>query len=106
MVLDEERIPLIIPSTVINSSPINKYTLSWLHLSAETPKHSSCCRFPSSTHTVFNQHTEQKQSRLLCDLSGVAQPGQILAIMGTSGVGKFYTYISRNRHHCIQAKRH
>jgi hypothetical protein len=100
MVLDEERIPLIIPSTVINSSPINKYTLSWLHLSAETPKHSSCCRFPSLTHT------EQKQSRLLCDLSGVAQPGQILAIMGTSGVGKFYTYISRNRHHCIQAKRH
>ena len=72
----EEHIPLIPPSRAISNSSTSTFTLSWSHISAEV---------------------KQQSHRLLHDLSGIVLPGQILAIMGTSGVGKCHTDLSRNK---------
>jgi ABC-type multidrug transport system ATPase subunit len=56
-------------------------TLIWSHISVQTPQ-------PS---TLFDRirNVPSKSDRIILDnLSGVARPGKILAIMGTSGVGK------------------
>jgi len=62
------------------------YTLSWSHLYIEsrTSKFSRCRKLKTS---------EESSSLVLRDLTGFARPGEVLAIMGTSGVGTYLSFI-------------
>jgi hypothetical protein len=104
MVQDGERIPLIRPSTVIDSSSVNILTFSWSHISTEVKNDFSRYLLPTSIYTFTNQHTEQQPRRLLDDLTGIARAGEILAIMGTSGVGKGIWNSSRKSPFCVLKK--
>jgi ABC-type multidrug transport system fused ATPase/permease subunit len=87
--MNDDQTPLIdaitesdVLSTVTDSSrAVNETTLTWSHIHVE-------CRQKPPYRYPFGQ-TERKAPRILLDdLSGIARPGQVLAIMGTSGVGK------------------
>jgi ABC-type bacteriocin/lantibiotic exporter with double-glycine peptidase domain len=68
--------------TVTDSRPAaNEVVLAWSHVRVE-------CRQQSTFRYGFRQVKHKAPHILLDDLSGIARPGQIVAIMGTSGVGK------------------
>ena len=75
---DQERIPLIEPITFQKKT---ESILTWTDVTVALSSPSTFCD--------RLRNISQKPDRILLnDLSGIARPGQILAIMGTSGVGK------------------
>jgi ABC-type multidrug transport system ATPase subunit len=78
---DQELVPLIPSFSLLKKSECKESILSWSNVSVEIPQ-------PS---TIFDRvrNVSKKSGRILLkDVSGIARPGQILAIMGASGVGK------------------
>ena len=73
LIIQNETTSIIIEMTEHKKVP--SYTFSWSHLNVET-----------RTLTWFSK---EKSLLILRDLIGFARPGQVLAIMGTSGVGMY-----------------
>jgi hypothetical protein len=84
-----EPTALALLPTTSSHSLSTEYTLAWSHLSVETRDSVLFRRSLASSLGLHRQKVYEEKSRLLLhDLTGIARPGQILAIMGTSGVGK------------------
>lgn len=85
----EDRRPLIEDIGDSNASlniansdhTFDEAVLTWSHVHVEH-------RQPSSLYHPFRQAKHINPRILLDDVSGIARPGQVLAIMGASGVGK------------------
>ena len=79
---NEERIPLINATNINNNTNQHQAaTLTWSHISVS-------CR---EERTIVDRirRVQAKPGRILLnDLSGIARPGQILAVIGASGIGK------------------
>ncbi|CAF4345982.1 unnamed protein product [Rotaria sp. Silwood2] len=89
MRITDERRPLILSSTTSPHTSVAESTLSWTNLYAETRASASFWCLSTLSLRICRQKAQEEKSRLLLhDLTGIARPGQILAIMGTSGVGK------------------
>ncbi|CAF4236503.1 unnamed protein product [Rotaria socialis] len=84
-----EHSRLILPSELSSSTSTTEVTLSWSNLYVETRDSGSSC-WSSISSSCFRRHKKkQEKSRIILqDVTGNARTGQILAIMGTSGVGK------------------
>lgn len=65
----------------LKKSECKESILVWSHVSVEIHQ-------PPSIFDRFRSGSKKSTHLLLDDLSGIARPGQILAIMGASGVGK------------------
>jgi ABC-type multidrug transport system ATPase subunit len=59
----------------------DEIVLNWSHIDVH-------CRSERTWTNWFRQEQSEPERILLNDISGIARPGQILAIMGASGVGK------------------
>ncbi|CAF1247602.1 unnamed protein product, partial [Adineta ricciae] len=87
MAIDVERIPLMTSQKTTNSISIQESTLSWLNVFVEVPGSPSRYELSTSTGNILHKNQQSRRS-LLYDLSGIARSGQILAVMGATGVGK------------------
>ena len=85
----DEEIPLTNVSTdsipeisgAADNNHNDKTVLTWSHIYLQCQQRSSCCQ-------LLGRKKPETPRLLLNDMSGIARPGKILAIMGTSGVGK------------------
>ncbi len=85
---ESELFPLL-HSTESNSSvSFTKGTLAWSNISAESSKFSFFSQISNSSRESSKK--KEKPRLILNNLSGIARPGEVLAIMGTSGVGKSF----------------
>jgi len=79
---DDDEISLIDSVSLLNTNECKESVLAWSHVTVEITQ-------PSTFFNRIRSGTDQpRRHRLLDNLSGIARPGEILAIMGTSGVGK------------------
>lgn len=84
----DERLPLVSSSIANAHSSVIVSTLSWTHIYVETQPTSLSSQLSASALAIFTTKKPEEKSRLLLyDLTGIARPGQILAILGTSGAG-------------------
>ena len=78
---DEERVPLISTHAVKNIMNNDEKVLTWSNISVT-------CRQNRTCREILQNIPAKSERILLNDISGIARPGEILAIMGSSGVGK------------------
>lgn len=86
----DERERLLSPSSVKSvDESVGESTLIWSNLSAETRPPGWTSRLKASIRRAIKKTgDEAKPHVLLQNLTGIAKPGEVLAIMGTSGAGK------------------
>lgn len=79
---ENEQIPLIQTHAFSKTHDFKEAIFTWSHVSVE-------CRPPTRSLIDRLRRVPSQPARVLIDdVSGVARPGEILAVMGTSGVGK------------------
>ena len=78
---DEQRPLLNVNAVSIENTNTGETVLTWSHVFVE-------CKQKVTCSNCFRRTEPDAPQLLLNDLSGIARPGKILAIMGTSGVGK------------------
>jgi ABC-type multidrug transport system ATPase subunit len=79
---ENEQLPLMQMDALSNTHDFKEAILTWSHVSVE-------CHPPSMSVIDRLRQVPSKPARVLIDdVSGVARPGEILAVMGASGVGK------------------
>ena len=76
-----EQIPLISGSSTKTISTTTQATLTWSHINV------TCRATPTCLDRLRRVPPKDGQT-LLDNISGIARPGQILAILGSSGAGK------------------
>ena len=88
---NNEHIPLTHSTLQNKESLVSGTSLSWSHLRVEIQGPNLPSRLLASGLQTFKQNKQKHEpSVLLCDITGMAQQGQVLAIMGTSGAGAFF----------------